>query len=253
MKDNKVFFKCAISCAEVCCTGATLLTHIDIPHVYKIFPITIGFWKYKPITQFDEDFFREIGLSISDFFVIGEFIGGNWREKRCKALGKDKRCILHLDGVKPLQCRLIPFSAIFEESIQDKVIDYQRSKSFKRCQGFNLDNHLTWENGVLVDTQLKKEFHEYRNLLKLQKPLMMSIIKELKKSSSYKAFLHGKHGILEVPILKTVFEDFIQLTGLGTENKSDYLNHQMKLLNEVERTEKGDVFSDALAVYNSIL
>ncbi|MFQ3574640.1 MAG: hypothetical protein SNJ53_08435 [Thermodesulfovibrionales bacterium] len=249
---KKVFFRCTISCAEVCCSGATLLTLKDIQHVYKTFPITLGFWKYRPLTPLDEDFFREVGYAVGDFFVIGEFIGGNWRRKRCNGLGKDKRCVLQLKGLKPLQCRLIPFSAVFDESVQGKVIDYQRSNIFARCQGFAEDDNLVWENGRFVDMELKRDFDNYRHTLRLQRSLMVSVLKEIKGSSAYRDFIHGSHGILEVPVLESVFEDFLRLTSIGLENKNDYVVNQIRLLEEVRDVEKADVFSDAINIYKYI-
>lgn len=247
--DKKIFFKCSISCAEVCCTGATLLTYKDMIHAYKVFPITIGFWKYIPMTKVDDDFFSEVGLAVNNFFVIGEFIGGNWRQKRCNALGKNKRCILHLEGMKPLQCSLIPFSAIFDETVQDRIIQYQRANVFKRCGGFQDNAFLIWQDGVFVDKTVRDNFYQYRNLIRAQRPFMMSVIKEVRSSSSYRDFLYGKHGILEVPIIQGVLDEFLILTGIGMANKDDFINHQKRLLKNVATKE--DVFSDSLRIYET--
>ncbi|MCX8026650.1 MAG: hypothetical protein N3A62_02180 [Thermodesulfovibrionales bacterium] len=218
-------------------------------HVYKVFPITIGFWKYIPLARADNDFFGEVGLAVNDFFVIGEFIGGNWRQKRCNALGKDKRCMLQLEGIKPLQCSLIPFSAIFDESVQDRIIQYQRANVFKKCGGFLDNTSLIWQDGVFVDKIVRDNFYQYRNLIRAQRPFMMSVIKDVRRSSSYRDFLYGKHGIFEVPIFHEVFEEFLILTGIGMENKGDFINHQKRLLKNT--TNKEDVFSDSLKIYET--
>ncbi len=159
--EKKIHFQCITTCSSHCCGGATIITLQEINKVYRFFPITIGFIKIYPVNDIHREYLKDITFNYKSFFIIGDFIAGNRFKEECKML-KDSLCTLHGD-LKPLQCKVIPFSVTFPEEMQDMVIKERRNKAFKKCGGFKEDFPIVWE-GHFNSNELKTAFYSLKKI-----------------------------------------------------------------------------------------
>ncbi len=238
MKEH-IRFKCITTCSSVCCGGATIVTLPEINAIYKLFPITIGFRKIYPINNTHRDYLKELTFTYRNFFIIGDFIAGNRFKSKCRML-KNSLCSIHSD-LKPLQCRIVPFSITFPEEMQDLVIKERRSKAFKKCKGFDESFSVIW-NGSFSDSSLKKGFYTLKKNFSAQKELMEKIFITLEKNPFFGKFLLYPDGLLEIPIPTDFFEK------LGIDNIADFVKSQRKLfIREIEDDkDKSILFIEAL-------
>ena len=249
-------FACAVECAGWCCGGATMITIDEIGKLYDVFPITVGFRKYLPVDAEHEIFLEAIGIGTGRHFIVGDFIAGNWRSRRCAVLGEDNFCGLHKEGRKPLQCSLVPFCAIYPEERQDSVFIEQKKGAFSRCRGFRSPDETSsevWRNGKFTDKQYGTAFSEFRSGLLRQKPFMMKILRELKKQAAFSDFLKGG-GILEAAIPGDLLFDLLDAAGIPADHHGDFIDRQKELvIREARSSEKSiAVFEDCLRIVGRI-
>lgn len=249
-KENKVCFSCFKDCSNICCTGATLLTAKEIANLYNLFAITIIFNKISPQSEEHALLLDMIGIKRGNQYIVGDFVAGNWRNKSCKLLNQNRECRLHLEGLKPTQCLIVPFSAIYPESLQGLVIVEQKSSKFSRCQGFKDTHQIIWDNGKFVEKHYSSAYYDYQRQLMKQREFMDKLLGLLKMSDSYREFV-SKKGVLHSPITREVFDDFLILTNIQKDKIIDYLKNQLRLLKqEISNEGKGSIFFDS---YKEIL
>jgi hypothetical protein len=249
-------FECAVDCASWCCSGATMITIDEIGKLYDVFPITVGFRKYIPVDAEHEIFLEALGIGTGRHFIVGDFIAGNWRSRRCAVLGKDNLCGLHKEGRKPIQCSLVPFCAIYPEERQDAVFMEQKKGAFSRCRGFRSSDETScevWRNGKFIDRHYGTAFAEFRSGLLRQKPFMMKILCELKRQAVFSDFLRGG-GILEAAIPGYLLYDLLEAAGIPADHRRDFVAKQKELfIREVQCSEKPiAVFEDCLIIAGRI-
>ena len=249
-------FKCAVACASWCCSGATIITINEIGKLYDVFPITVGFRKYIPVDAEHEIFLEAVGIGTGRHFIVGDFIVGNWRSRRCAVLGEDNLCRLHKEGRKPIQCSLVPFCAIYPEERQDAVFMEQKKGAFSRCRGFRTPDEAAsevWRSGKFIDRHYGTAFSEFRSGLLRQKPFMMKILRELKRQVVFSDFLRGR-GILEAAIPGYLLFDLLDAAGIPADCRGDFINKQKELFSrEVQSSEKPiAVFEDCLIIAGRI-
>jgi len=245
-------FDCVMECASWCCGGATMITIDEIGKLYDVFPITVGFRKYIPINAEHEIFLEAIGIGTGGHFIVGDFIAGNWRSRRCAVLGGDNLCGLHKEGRKPIQCSLVPFCAIYPEERQDSVFMEQKKGAFSRCRGFQCSGEASyevWRNGKFTDRHYGTAFSDFRSGLLRQKPFMMKILHELKRQAVFKDFLRGG-GILEAAIPGFLLFDLLDAAGIAVAHRQSFIDRQKELvIREVQSSEKSiAVFEDCLII-----
>jgi len=246
-------FECAIDCAASCCGGATMITIDEIKRLYHDFPITVGFRKYAPLDENHEVFLEAIGLRSRGEFIVGDFVAGNWRNRRCTMLGDDNLCRLHKEGRKPAQCSLVPFCAVYPEERQDAVFMEQSRSAFSRCRGFRSADERScevWKSGKFTDERYAAAFAGYRSSLLRQKPFMMKMLKDLKKQSVFSSFLRGK-GILEAAVPADMLIDLFDAAGIPEEDRGDFVAAQLELCRrELQSAEKRiEVYRDCVVAY----
>ncbi len=231
----------------MCCTGATLITAREIKDLFRIFPLTIGFRKYRPISEGHLNLLESVGLNLGNFFIVGDFIAGNWRAPRCVALNKDNYCSLHGQGLKPLQCQLVPFCAVYPEDAQYLVIGQRRQESYSRCLGFVKAEKVVWEKGSFVDDCYRYAFYGYQQALMRQRDFMVNVLRSMRGTEPYKRFLKGS-GILEIPILSAISEDLMTLIGFTLQETESFLITQRQLMQQEAKLFRDSVFADALTM-----
>jgi SEC-C motif len=251
-----ICFSCAISCAESCCGGATLVTVEEIKQCYDVFPITIGFRKYVPIDEEHRDFLDAVGIRSGRKYIVGDFVAGNRYAARCAALSADNLCMLHTFGKRPAQCQLVPFCALYPEEKQDLVIDEQRRGKFFKCQGFmSPENHtvMVWKEGRFIDTAYRNAYYTYQRGLLKQWPITIAVLNELKKQVSFYEFLKGD-GILEVAIPAHLLDDVLSAAGFPSEEFHCFVRGQQRVCMDALRGEgiRNQVLEDWLEVLKTI-
>ena len=247
-KENQVCFTCFKDCASLCCSGATLLTASEISNLSHLFPITVHFNKISPQNEEHKLLLDSIGINRGRHYIVGDFVAGNWRDKTCSMLNQNKECKLHLEGIKPIQCIIVPFDAIYPESLQGLVIVEQRAGKFFRCQGFKDTKSLIWEKGHFKEGAFYKAFRDYHREMGRQRDFMDKLLGFLKKNDSYKDFVSGR-GILESPIIDEVFDNFVELVGFKKLEINAFIKNQMSLLKrQVNIHGSNNVFADALEI-----
>lgn len=249
-------FQCVQACAEVCCTGATMLTINEIGQLFRHFPITVGFRRYAPADSGHRDYLDTIGERIGDHYIIGDFIGGNWRRKRCTMLSSALLCRLHDAGLKPLQCRIVPFCAVYAEEWQQVVLAEQQAGAFRGCRGFRAGQQRSadvWRSGIITDHGVRQAFYRYREGMQRQRGIMQAVLDELKESPEFPRFLSGK-GILESPIPASLLVDVLKAAGMREEDYPGYAKDQAILCQrELEGRAPSLVFQDALLELQDLL
>lgn len=246
LANKTIHFKCQIRCAEHCCSGATLLTGEEIKGLYRLFPITIAFRKYRAINYDHRLLLETVGLNMGGYYIVGDFVAGNWRDKRCVALNENGVCPLHEGSQKPLQCSLVPFCALYPEDLQHLVIEERKAREFSPCRGFKKDGTVVWRSGRFVDDTYKRAFYGYQQALMRQRDFMVRLLKMLKGSEGYNRFLLSE-GILESPIPASLQEEFFELIGMQNGMIDDYVKEQGRLVEKQCKKLKGpSVFSDQL-------
>lgn len=242
-------FQCAVTCAEVCCTGATMLTLDEVGTLYRHFPITVGFRQYSPVDSSHRDFLDTVAERAGDVYIMGDFIAGNWRRKRCAMLSSARLCSLHNTGLKPIQCRIVPFCAVYPENRQHAVLAEQQMGAFRKCRGFQQGtrkNREVWSNGIITDTETRQAFYGYRENLGRQRRFMQAILDECKALPAFQRFLAGK-GILEAPIPASMLSELLSEAGVPEDDHQHYLRFQAELcLRELGSRTPSLVFQDAL-------
>ncbi len=243
-------FACRMDCSEWCCTGATVITVEEFKKCFDVFPITVGFRKYAPVSPGHKDFLNAVGMESGEHYIVGDFIAGNWRRKRCMALNHDNLCGLHREGRKPLQCLIVPFCALYPEDKQDAVFAGQKTNKFARCSGFKAGDEAglaVWRDGKFTDGTYRDAFYLFRKGLERQKPFMQGILEGLKEQNVYRDFLKGE-GILETFIPMSLLFDVLEAGGLPVEDYYSFLKEQIRLCSDELSQEKapGRVFEDYL-------
>ena len=249
-------FECAKDCSEWCCTGATLLTLGEIRKCYDVFPITIGFRKYSPMSREHEEFLNAAGMRAGNFYVVGDFIAGNWRRGRCMALDEESLCRLHREERKPLQCLIVPFCAIYPESKQDIIFAEQRGGKFAKCKGFRPaedTRSIVWENGRFTDPHYRDAFSCFQEGLVKQRPIMQKILEGLGGKEAYREFFRGE-GILETFIPLSMLFDVLEAGGLPEGGYYSFLKEQSRLCYKELVVDRGEspVLEDYLNELNRI-
>ncbi len=244
-----IHFRCQIECSSLCCGGATIITLSEIGKLYRFFPITIGFQKVYPFDSLHESYLKDITFKYKNYYILGDFIGGNRFSKKCRHL-KHSPCSIH-GKVKPLQCKIIPFSVTFPESYQDKVIREKRKGAFRNCKGFNENLPIIW-NGHFLEKELSNNFYQLKDALMAQKELMENIFIELTESTSLSKFLLSKDGLIEIPLPEKLIKELF-LKGL-IEEQEDFIKAQKKMFISDLMTDnfKNSLFSEALKVIEKI-
>ncbi|MCS7202956.1 MAG: YkgJ family cysteine cluster protein [Thermodesulfovibrio sp.] len=243
---KEIRFACVKVCSSLCCGGATILTIKEITTFYKNFPITIGFRKIYPIDSFHKSYIEDFAIKYENFYIIGDFIGGNRLKKRCHYL-KETVCSIH--NTKPLQCSIIPFSVTFPEEYQNLVISERRKKAFHLCKGFTEDAPVVW-NKVFIDKTLREIFYTQRQNMIFQKEFMEKAFCILKDTPLFKRFIISTSGIIEIPILPEFLEEFFLLASIN--NQKEFIESQKRLFVK-ELTVgglKNSLFVDALEMIN---
>jgi Fe-S-cluster containining protein len=226
-----------------------MLTIDEIGPLYRHFPITVGFRKYTPADKSRRDFFDMVGERFGDQYIIGDFIAGNWRRKRCTMLSSTRLCRLHDSGQKPLQCRIVPFCAVYPEDWQQVVLAEQHMGAFRTCKGFRAGekkNAVVWQSGAITDNETRQAFYRYRNAMMRQRGFMQTILDELKELPTFPRFLAG-NGILEAPIPGPMLFAVLKTAGLREEEHAAYVLGQAALCQrELESRMPALVFQDSL-------
>lgn len=247
---KEIRFECVIECSSACCGGATILTIKEISKLYKFFPLTIGFRKIYPINSNHRSYIEDFTIKYKSFYITGDFIAGNRLKKRCRML-KDSLCSIHRE-LKPLQCKVIPFSVTFPEEIQHLVIVEKRKGAFRFCKGFHENASLVW-NGEFVKKQIRENFYKLKDSLVFQKDIMEKIFFSFENNPFFEKFIQSKDGLFEVPIIQE-FIDEICIKG-SISNKADFLKTQKTLLlNELTVSGfRNSLFIDALNMMEKTL
>uniref|UniRef100_A0A7C4AII7 YkgJ family cysteine cluster protein n=1 Tax=Thermodesulfovibrio aggregans TaxID=86166 RepID=A0A7C4AII7_9BACT len=240
---TEIKFQCEIFCSSVCCGGATILTANEIGRLFKFFPITAGFRKIHPVSSSHKVYLQDFAIVYGGFYIIGDFIAGNRLKRRCRML-KESLCSIHGE-LKPLQCRIIPFSVTFPEDFQALVIAEKRKGAFRACKGFKEKAPLVW-NGQLIEPELKENFYKLRENLIFQRNMMEKIFFSFKNTPQFKKFINAEEGLFEVPLLPEVIDEICEITGI--QNRTEFLKVQKTLfINElVAGGIKNSLFIDAL-------
>lgn len=246
---DSVKFQCKISCSSICCGGATVLTFKEIGKLYKHFPITTGFRKIYPINSEHRAYLENIAIKYGVFYIIGDFIAGNRLKKRCRFL-KDFLCSIHGD-LKPLQCRVIPFSVTFPEKYQQIAVAEKRKSAFKFCKGFNDNAPVLWYE-EFKDKDLKDNFYQLKEEIEKQKEILQEFLLSLKQSASFKQFIQAENGILEIPLNSEIIQELFS-KGI-IKDKKEFVDTQKKLFIKEIWTDgmKNSLFVDALSVLEGI-
>jgi len=244
-------FLCTKKCSEVCCNGATLITIDEIKKYYDVFPIYIGFRKYFPLDKEHKIFLKNVGGEIDDYYIIGDFIAGNRFKKTCTALDKDGLCRLHKEEKKPIQCRIVPFCAIYPEELQDVVFEEQRKVKFARCEGYAQTAPIAWKDGIFIEPVIRDAFYEFQTGIKKQSPFMKEILLAIYKEDFFKDFLEGE-GILEMPIPIPILFNILEEAGFSDEESINFIISQAKIcLKELEdEAAENTVIEDCFAELN---
>lgn len=254
--ENRKMFQCAVVCAEVCCTGATMLTLEEVGKLYRHFPITVGFRKYTPADSSHRDFLDTVGERAGDLYIMGDFIAGNWRRKRCAMLGSTRLCRLHDAGLKPLQCRIVPFCAVYPENWQHIVLAEQEMGAFRECRGFREGAHKNrkaWHDGIITDEEARQAFYGYRESLGRQRRFMQAVLDECKVLPVFPRFLAGK-GILEAAIPASMLFALLSEAGVPEGDYQGYLRSQADLcMKELSSRSPSLIFQDALQQLQQLL
>lgn len=228
----------------------------EIRRCYDIFPITVGFRKYAPMDSRHEAFLDAIGFKSGNRYIVGDFIGGNRHRARCVALNDENLCSLHAEGRKPLQCRIVPFCAIYPEYGQNIIFREQRETKFSKCRGFRTAGEkdtIVWSEGRFTDSDYRDAFYGYRNSLVEQKPIMGRILEDIKPQRAYDDFLKGE-GILETFIPPSMIFDVLEAGMFRIEEYYDFLRIQGRLC-YIELSSGhpvGQVLEDYLGALNKI-
>lgn len=224
-------FDCTKECSESCCTGATLMTIDEIGKCYDVFPITVGFRKYAPVSRGHEAFLRRIGTRNGGHFIVGDFVAGNWRRDRCPALDGEHLCRLHREGRKPYQCRIVPFCAIYPEDMQNVIFAEQKETAFVRCRGYKPAGDTAfavWQDGMFVNGDYRDAFHSYQRGLERQKPIMERILRGLMAQQGYDELLRGA-GILETFIPVSMLFEVLEAGRVPAGEYFSFLREQSRL------------------------
>lgn len=233
-----------------------MITIDEIKKCYDVFPVTIGFRKYFPMNPEHRDFLETIGEKSGDCYIVGDFIAGNWRRKRCAALDSRNLCKLHKQGRKPLQCRIVPFCAVYPEDKQDVIFVEQKQGKFKKCKGYKTaeeKEYTVWENGRFTDRTHRDAFCEYQKGFQRQKRVMQGILEELKGQPSYQEFLKGE-GIIETHIPLSLLFDVLEAGGFSFDEYHLFINAQGRLCSKELASQKTEnpVLADYLKALNQI-
>lgn len=239
---TEIRFQCKLRCSSVCCGGATILTMGEIGRLFKFFPITAGFRKIYPFNPFHRIYIQDFTIIYGGFYIIGDFIGGNRLKRRCRLL-RDSLCSIH--ELKPLQCRIIPFSVTFPEELQNLVITEKTKGAFRSCEGFKEPAAVVW-NGKFIDTELKESFYKLKENMISQKNIMEKIFLIFKDTPLFKKFIHTDDGLFEVPLLPEVINEICNTAGI--QKRTEFLKIQKTLfINELTAGGiKNSLFIDAL-------
>ncbi len=235
-------FLCEKDCSNVCCNGATLITIDEIKDFYEIFPIYIGFRKYSPLSKEHRAFLKNIGGEIDDYYIVGDFIAGNRFKKSCIALDEDHLCKLHKEGRKPLQCRIVPFCAIYPEDMQDIIFGQQRQTKFAKCEGYKEKAEVdttVWKQGSFSEDSLRDAFFDFQRGLNKQSQFMKEILLSIYKENYFKDFMEGE-GVLEMPIPVPILFNVLEDAGFSDKESLHFIISQAKICKK-ELIEDGNV------------
>ncbi len=224
-------FECQKDCSKVCCNGATLITIEEIKSFYDIFPIYIGFRKYYPVNEEHKTFLKNIGGEMDDFYIVGDFIAGNRFKKSCIALDEDNLCRLQKEGRKPLQCRIVPFCAIYPENTQDIIFVEQRKTKFTNCEGYKDKSQtetIVWKDGAFTDYAIGDAFMYFQQGLQKQSHFMKEILLAIYKEDYFKDFMEGD-GVLEMPIPIPILFNILEEAGFSEEESLHFIISQARL------------------------
>lgn len=224
-------FLCEKDCSNVCCNGATLITIEEIKEFYDIFPIYIGFRKYSHMNKEHKIFLKNIGGEIDDYYIIGDFIAGNRFRKTCMALDEDKLCRLQKEGRNPLQCRIVPFCAIYPEDRQGVIFEQQRKTKFANCEGYKKATEtdtIVWKDGTFTDPSIRDAFFDFQRGLSKQSRFMKEILLAIYREDFFKDFLEGE-GVLEIPIPIPILFNLLEEAGFSDEESLQFIISQAKI------------------------
>ncbi len=242
-------FSCVTTCADVCCTGATMLTIDEIASLYRYFPLTVGFRKYTPFDAAHRDFLDTVGERTGSIYVVGDVIAGNWRRKHCSMLMANHHCRLHNIDQKPRQCQIVPFCALFPEAAQQNVLVEQQAGPFRKCKGFAAgveSGAIVWDAGIIVNEDMREPFYRYREGMVLQRGFLQAILDGLKRQPSFQRFLCGP-GMLEAAIPAAMLPEILSVARMKRERYDDFIAAQVKLCRrEHELSPEAAVFQDCL-------
>ncbi|HMK60035.1 MAG TPA: hypothetical protein VK452_02680 [Dissulfurispiraceae bacterium] len=249
-------FKCVSECAAKCCGGATMITIDEIVRLYDAFPITIGFRKYAPLDEGHEAFLEAIGTRLGKFYIVGDFIAGNWRKNRCSRLGSDNLCTLQKEGRKPYQCTIMPFCAIYPEEKQNIVFLSQHESAFRKCSGYapgSETENVIWKDGRFVSAQYSEAFSRFRRGMLKQSGFMNNLLGELRKQTVFSRFLLGD-GILETAIPTHMIVQLLNLAGLEKNLQDDFARRQRAFCLEELRysDQRIAVFEDSIIAFKGL-
>jgi Fe-S-cluster containining protein len=224
-------FTCLMECAKTCCTGATLITLEEIRHLYDVFPVTVGFRNYLPLSSDHRDLLEMVGFRERTCYVVGDFVAGNRFRKRCTALDRGSLCRLHREGRKPMQCQLVPFCALYPEKMQDMVLAEQRSGTFAGCRGLLEEagmDHRVWSQGRFTEAGFRAAYYGFQRGLARQRNLMGRLLDSLRQQKSYQVFLRSE-GILEAAMPVPMLFDVLAAAGLAPQEHVLFVREQRRL------------------------
>ncbi|HMK44910.1 MAG TPA: hypothetical protein VK445_12310 [Dissulfurispiraceae bacterium] len=248
-RGGSVVFSCVQTCAEICCTGATMLTIDEFAKLFRFFAVTAGFRAYTPANAEHRDFLDTVGERIGEKYVIGDFIAGNWRRKRCSMLAADRTCRLHESGFKPMQCQIVPLCAVFPESVQPDVLAQQQAGAFRGCWGFQDGTRtgaILWDAGRIVNEDIREPFYRYREGMVRQRIYLQTILNALKGEDAYHRMLAGKT-MLEAAWPADLLLGLLHQAGFSPEQTRTYITVQSEMCRqELDATPEATVFQDSL-------
>jgi Fe-S-cluster containining protein len=230
-REDVLNFACLTECADSCCTGATLITMDEIRLVYDVFPLTVGFRNYIPVSADHRDLLEMVGFREGNRYVVGDFVAGNRLRRICSALEGGRLCRLHREGRKPMQCRLVPFCALYPEEMQDVVLAEQKRDSFSGCRGIltgRSTDPRVWSHGRFTDPGYRSAYYGFQRGLARQRGLMGRLLDSLRQQRPYQDFLRGE-GILEAAMPVSMLFDVLDAAGLSSEEYLIFIREQRRL------------------------
>jgi hypothetical protein len=172
-----------------------------------------------------------VGFREGTRYVVGDFVAGNRLRRSCSALEGGRLCRLHREGRKPMQCRLVPFCALYPEDMQDVVLAEQKRDAFSGCRGILTGastDHSVWSRSRFTEPGYRSAYYGFQRGLARQRGLMGRLLDSLRHQRSYQDFLCSQ-GILEAAIPELMLFDVLDTAGVAPEEYLPFVREQRRL------------------------